>query len=210
MVVEGGSIPHGDAYAPLMSLPLIFGTDAASIPADVPYLSADPDLVGSWAEALDLPDDLCIGIAWQGNPGYSRDHIRSFRLERFEPVARRPGVRLYSLQKGHGTDQIAEVADRFVVTDLGARIEDLMDTAAVMKNLDLVIASDTSLAHLAGAIGVPVWVALAAEADWRWLTDRDDSPWYPTMRLFRQRRLGDWDEVFARIAAALDEPDPGP
>jgi Tfp pilus assembly protein PilF len=210
VVLEGGSIPDGDVYAPLMSLPGLFDTDAASIPGDVPYLSADPELVRSWAEALDLPDDLCIGIAWQGNPSYSRDHIRSFRLERFAPVARRPGVRLYSLQKGHGSEQIAEVASCFPVVDLGGRIEDLMDTAAIMRNLDLVIASDTSLVHLAGALGVPVWVALPTEPDWRWLSAREDSPWYPTMRLFRQRRLGDWDEVFAQIAAALDEPDQGP
>ncbi len=210
VVVEGGPIPDGDAYAPLMSLPAIFGTDAASIPADVPYLSADPERVRSWAQMLDLPDEFCIGIAWQGNPTYSRDHIRSFRLDRIAPIARRPGVRLCSLQKGYGSEQIAEVADRFPVMDVGSRFEDLMDTAAVMRNLDLVIASDTSLAHLAGALGVPVWVALPLEADWRWLSGRDDSPWYPTMRLFRQRLRGDWDEVFARIAAALDEPDHGP
>jgi Flp pilus assembly protein TadD len=210
VVIEGGPIPNGDAYAPLMSLPGIFGTDAASIPSGVPYLSADPQLVRSWAEALALPDELCIGIAWQGNPSYSRDHIRSFRLERFAPVACRPGVRLYSLQKGHGSEQIAEFAERFPLTDLGGRIEDLMDSAAVMMNLDLMIVSDTSLAHLAGALGVPSWVALPLEADWRWLSGRDDSPWYPTMRLFRQHRHGDWDEVFARIAAALDEPDQSP
>jgi Flp pilus assembly protein TadD len=209
VVVEGSPIPDCDVHAPLMSLPGIFGTDAANVPGSVPYLSADPELVDAWAEELALPEDLCIGIAWQGNPGYSRDHLRSFRLERVEPVARRPGVRLYSLQKGSGSEQIAEVAGRFPVVDLGNRFEDLMDSAAVMSNLDLMIVSDTSLAHLAGALGVPVWVALPIEPDWRWMTGREDSPWYPTMRLFRQRRRGDWDEVFGRIAAALDEPDQG-
>ncbi len=213
VVVEGGPVPDADGYAPLMSLPGIVGTDAASIPADVPYLSADPGLVRTWGEALDLPEgELGIGIAWQGNPGYGRDRERSFRLERFEPIARSPRVRLYSLQKGYGSEQIAELGGRFPVVDLSGRIDDLMDTAAVMSNLDLVIVSDTSLAHLAGALGVPVWVALPFDPDWRWLSGREDSPWYPTMRLFRQRRRGDWDDVFARIVAALrsyDGPEPG-
>jgi Tfp pilus assembly protein PilF len=206
VVVEGGPMPDCDVYAPLMSLPGIFGTEASSIPAEVPYLSVDPDLVNTWADELALSDDLCIGIAWRGNPGHARDHARSFPLERFETVARRPGVRLFSLQKGDGSEQIAEVADRFPITDLGGRLDDLMDTAAVLTNLDLAIVPDTSLAHLAGALGVPVWVALMQEADWRWMSDRNDSPWYPTMRLFRQRRRGDWEDVFDRIAAALDEP----
>jgi Flp pilus assembly protein TadD len=208
VVVEGAPIPDCDVYAPLMSLPGIFGTDASSLPANVPYLSADPDLIETWAEGLALSDDLCIGIAWQGNPGHARDHLRSFRLERFEPMSRRPGVRLYGLQKGQGSEQIAELAGRFTVVELGSRLDDLMDTAEVMMNLDLVISADTAVAHLAGALAVPIWVALPFEADWRWMPGRDDSPWYPTMRLFRQHRWGDWDDVFARIAAALDEPDP--
>jgi hypothetical protein len=191
-----------------MSLPGIFGTDASNIPSDVPYLSTDPALVDAWAEDPALSDGLRIGITWQGNPVYVRDHLRSFRLERLEPVARRPGVRLYSLQKGYGSEQLAELTGRFPVTDLGGRLNDLLDTAAVMTNLDLVIASDTSLAHLAGALAVPVWVALPVEADWRWSVGREDSPWYPTMRLFRQNRWGDWDDVFARIAAALDDGEP--
>jgi Flp pilus assembly protein TadD len=207
VVVEGTPIPDCDVHAPLMSLPAIFGTDAASIPADVPYLSADPDLVRTWAERLNLTDELCIGIAWQGNPEYGRDRDRSFRLERFEPIAKTPGVRLYSVQKGYGSEQIIESAGSFPVVDLGGRLDDLMNTAAVMTNLDLVIVSDTSLAHLAGAIGAPAWVALPFEADWRWLSGREDSPWYPTMQLFRQHRRGAWDDVFARIAAALHEPD---
>jgi Flp pilus assembly protein TadD len=207
VVVEGAPIPDCDVHAPLMSLPGIFGTGASSLPADVPYLSADPDSIAARAADLALSDDLRIGIAWQGNPGHIRDRARSFRLERFEPVARQPGVQLHSLQKGHGSEQIAELAGRFPVVDLGERLDDLMDTAAAMMNLDLVISADTALAHLAGALGVPVWVALPFEADWRWMSGRDDSPWYPTMRLFRQHRWGDWDDVFARITGALDEPD---
>src|SRR4029077_20884173 len=110
---------------------------------------------------------------------------------------------LFSLQKGPGAEQLREVESRFGATDLGSRLTDLMDTAAVVRNLDLVITSDTSLAHLAGALGVPVWVALSFAPDWRWLVDRPDSPWYPTMRLFRQKTRGDWDEVFERIASEL-------
>src|SRR5262245_59435557 len=169
VVVEGAPIPDCDAYAPLMSLAGIFGTGASSIPADVPYLSADPDSIDAWAEELALSDDLRIGVAWQGNPGHSRDVVRSFRLEQFESVARRPGVRLYGLQKGRGSEQIAELAGRFPVIDLGGRLDDLMDTAAVMTNLGLVISADTAVAHLAGALGVPVWAALPFEADWRWM-----------------------------------------
>jgi hypothetical protein len=110
-----------------------------------------------------------------------------------------------SLQKGAGTEQLAEVRDLFAVTELGSRLQDFVDTAAVMKNLDLVITSDSAPAHLAGALGVPVWVALSFVPDWRWLLDRSDSPWYPTMRLFRQREPGDWPGVFEEIAKALDE-----
>jgi hypothetical protein len=119
------------------------------------------------------------------------------------------GVRLFSLQKGPGAEQIGKVADRFAIMDLGRTLDEatgaFMDTAAIMKNLDLVVTSDTSIAHLAGALGVPVWVALPSTPNWRWLLQREDSPWYPTMRLFRQTARGDWDGVFARMAAALQE-----
>ena len=120
-----------------------------------------------------------------------------------------PGAQLFSLQKGPGTEQLRDLADRFPVIDLGSRLDDqtgpFLDTAAVMANLGLVITSDTSIAHLAGALGVQVWVALSIAPDWRWLLQRDDSPWYPTMRLFRQTAFGDWDGVFQRLAAALEE-----
>lgn len=206
VVVVGTPLPAFDVYAPLMSLPGLFGTDATSIPALVPYLSADPALVRFWAAALPATDELCIGVAWQGNPTHARDRFRSFPLDRLAPIAARPEVKLYSLQKGHGREQLAALAGRFPVVDLADSLGDMMDTAAVVSSLDLVIVADTSVAHLAGALGVPVWVALPMAADWRWLPGRDDSPWYPTMRLFHQRRWGDWDDVFTRMAAALDEP----
>ena len=145
------------------------------------------------------------GIAWQGNPKFRLDRIRSLPLAQFAPLARVPGVHLLGLQKGAGREQLAPPERRFPVTDLGGQLDDFVDTAAVMKNLDLVITSDTSIAHLAGALGVPVWVALHEFSDWRWLQDRDDCPWYPTMRLFRQTRLGQWKDVFHRIGDALQE-----
>jgi hypothetical protein len=198
-----------ELYALLMSLPRILGTSLESIPADVPYLEADPELTVHWqSELATFSREFRIGIAWQGNPDHRGDRHRSFRLAQFAPVARLEGVRLFSLQKGPGAEQIREVGDRFPVTDLGSRLDEttgaFMDTAAVMKNLDLVISADTAIAHLAGALGVPIWVALSSAPDWRWLLGREDSPWYPTMRLFRQASPGDWDGVFARIAAAVE------
>jgi Tfp pilus assembly protein PilF len=205
VVSEGEDLPPFDDYAPLMSLPGILGTTVARIPAEVPYLAADAALVAQWRSELAALDGFRIGIAWQGNPQYQTDRRRSFRLALFERVACVPNVRLFSLQKGFGREQLDEVESRFAVTDLDNRLDDFMDTAAVMMNLDLVIAPDTSLAHLAGALGVPVWVALPFVSDWRWMTDRDDSPWYPTMRLFRQKRWGDWEGVFERIAGELEK-----
>jgi ADP-heptose:LPS heptosyltransferase len=174
------------------------------VPADVPYLAADASCEARWRQELAPMRGITIGIAWQGNPQHRRDRHRSFRLAQFEPLARLSGVRLFGLQKGPGTEQLGEVVDRFVVTDLSQDLNDFMDTAAVANTLDLVITPDTSLAHLAGALGVPVWVALPYDSDWRWLREREDSPWYRTMRLFRQRSWGDWDEVFERIARELE------
>jgi len=192
-------------HAALMSLPRIFGTALDTIPSDVPYLAADPALATQWRDELARFDGFKIGIAWQGNPDHKKDRHRSFRLARFELLAGVPGIKLFSLQKGLGTEQLEELSGRFPVTDLGGRLDDFMDTAALVQNLDLVITPDTSLAHLAGALGVPVWVPIPFAPDWRWLLDREDTPWYPSMRLFRQRRWGDWDDVFSRMAQELSE-----
>ena len=145
-----------------------------------------------------------IGIAWQGNPAHRTDRWRSFPLAQFAPLAELPGVRLISLQTDHGLDQLAPLAGRLPITELtGRRVRDFTETAAIMTHLDLVITPDTAVAHLAGGLGVPVWVALCSVGEWRWLDGRDDSPWYPTMRLFRQTTLGDWDGVFRRMTSAL-------
>ncbi len=196
-----------DYYVPMMSLPAIFGTTLETIPADVPYVAADSARIEHWRQELSKQAGFKVGIAWQGNPAYQADAERSVPLGQFAPLADCPGVRLFSLQKEHGCDQLAPLAERLRVVDLGAVLDEqdqaFVDTAAAMKALDLIVTSDSAVAHLAGALGVAVWVALPRIPDWRWLLDRQDSPWYPTMRLFRQTRAGDWGEVFARIAAEL-------
>jgi hypothetical protein len=203
-------------HAPLLSLPRLFGTTLATIPADVPYLFAKPELIEHWRRELAGVAEFQVGLAWQGDPRHTEDKARSIPLAQFEPLAQIPGVRFYSLQKGPGTEQLAAAGERLRIIDLGPRLDEqtgaFLDTAAVMKNLDLVITCDSGVAHLAGALGVPVWVALAFTGDWRWLLERTDSPWYPTMRLFRQPRPGDWPAVFAQLAAALREraTPPGP
>ncbi len=207
----GEALPPFDVHAPLMSLPRILETTLESVPGEVPYLFADAELAERWANRLASLGTIRVGIAWQGNPKkWNRnlrcaDERRSIPLRYFEPLAQVPGVRLFSLQKGDGSEQMQEIAGRFPIVDLGSAVDDFSATAAVVKKLDLVISSCTAPAHLAGALGVPVWVALGFSACWRWLHDRDDSPWYPTMRLFRQKSPGDWTGVFERLADALQE-----
>ena len=203
LVGQGDRLPAFDVYAPLLSLPLILQTSLATIPASIPYLFPKAAIVERWRKTLVEIDGFKVGITWQGNPAFHGDRCRSIPLRWFAPLAQVPGVRLLSLQKGAGAEQLAELGDLFEVTKLGSRLHDFADTAAVMKNLDLVITSDTGPAHLAGALGIPVWVALAFVPDWRWLLDRGDSPWYPTMRLFRQRERGNWHAVVEEIKNAL-------
>ncbi|HEX3726273.1 MAG TPA: tetratricopeptide repeat protein, partial [Pirellulales bacterium] len=194
-----------EVQAALMSLPRIFRTELDSIPAGIPYLFADQQLTEHWRGVLSPRGGLRVGIAWQGNPDYKGDRYRSIPLACFAPLATVCGVRLISLQKGHGQEQLA--AATFEIEDLGSQLDNeghaFFDTAAVMQNLDLVITSDTAIAHLAGALGARVWLALPRVPDWRWHMDRDDSPWYPTMRLFRQSRWGDWTDVFEAIRNEL-------
>jgi tetratricopeptide (TPR) repeat protein len=207
LLAQGDALPEYDVHVPLISLPKLLGTTLESVPADVPYLEAEPQLVEAWRHRLAFYPGFKVGIAWQGNPEFRFDHLRSIPLAQFAPLARVPGVHLLSLQKGAGRDQLPVLPARFPVTDLGGQLDEttgaFLDTAAVMMNLDLVITSDTAVAHLAGALGVPVWVALHHVPDWRWLLDREDCPWYPTMRLFRQTRPGQWEDVFEHIAEAL-------
>ena len=208
VVARGAALPPFDLHCPLLSLPLAFRTGSTPVPAAVPYLVAEYDRVAAWQRRL--PEGgFRIGIAWQGNPEHAEDRDRSAPLRCFEPLARVPGVRLISLQKNHGLDQMASLPEGMEVATLGDDFDSgpdaFVDTAAVMASLDLVICSDTSIAHLAGALGRPVWVALSAVPEWRWMMQRGDSPWYPTMRLFRQKEHGGWPAVFAAMAAQLAE-----
>jgi hypothetical protein len=207
VVAEGDALPEFDLYAPLLSLPAILGTTPSNVPADVPYLWPAPRLVEHWQNELSALNGFKIGVAWQGNPTYAGDAQRSIPLKLFKSLADIEGVNLISLQRGAGVEQLQKLAGAFPILDLGERLDveagAFMDTAALMKSLDLVISSDTALPHLAGALGLPVWVALPLVPDWRWMLQRDDSPWYPTMRLFRQSSYGQWHEVFKRMAEEL-------
>jgi tetratricopeptide (TPR) repeat protein len=208
IVVQGEEPPPFDTYIPLASLPsYLLPRSLEALPANVPYLSAAPALVDQWRDELASLPGFKIGIGWQGSRQNATDRRRSLPLVLFEALAQVPGVTLVSLQSGQGTEQIAALADRFRVIDFGARLDaeagPFMDTAAIMQHLDLVVTCDSAVAHLAGALGVPVWIALMLTPDWRWLLERDDSPWYPSARLFRQTKVGDWPDVFERMAAVL-------
>jgi hypothetical protein len=178
-----------------------------TIPAKIPYLFADPVLEDHWRERLASVPRFRIGISWRGRP---TTRHRDIPLECFRFLTELPGVSVISLQKGEARAELSAVGGSGIsIVDLGDDVDTahgaFMDTAAIMKNLDLVISSDTAIPHLAGALGVPVWLALPYVPDWRWLLDRSDSPWYPTMRLFRQKSPGDWPAVFQEIQSALPQ-----
>jgi tetratricopeptide (TPR) repeat protein len=209
LVAAEEPLPAHDFYISMLSLPRIFATTLDTVPAEIPYLDADRDLAARWQRDLGATRGYRVGIVWQGNTRHHNDRCRSVPLEEFRPLGRVPNVQLFSLQKCPGSEQIGTLSEPLTIVDLGPRLDEdsgpFMDTAAIMKSLDLVIAVDTAAAHLAGALGVPVWVPLSATSDWRWLLDRDDSPWYPTMRLFRQSEIGRWDDVFDRMTVELRE-----
>ncbi|MGH6796814.1 MAG: hypothetical protein ACREDI_00310, partial [Roseiarcus sp.] len=195
-----------DAQIAISSLAYAFGTRLETIPAAVPYLAAEPALRDMWVRRIGA-EGFKIGVVWQGNPDPEADRARSVPLAALAPLAEIAGVRLISLQKGAGVEQLANLPPSMRVETLGANFDGgadaFVDTAAAMACLDLVVACDTSIAHLAGALALPVWVALKSDAEWRWLTGRADSPWYPTMRLFRQSRRGVWRDVFEAMAREL-------
>jgi hypothetical protein len=205
-----GAWPEFDLHCPLMSLPMAFATTEQTIPRQVPYLAVDPDAIASWQTILPAPagaQGLRIGLVWAGASRPQQPHAaaidrrRSMALAQMAPLGGVPGNVFVSLQLGPAAAQI-ETAP-FPLLDVAARLTDFAETAALVEALDLIIAVDTAVAHLAGALGKPVWLLSRHDACWRWGRDRDDSPWYPTMRLFRQTTPGDWAGVMERVAASL-------
>ena len=206
-----GKEPDCHVQAPLMSLPAIFGTTLDTIPSRVPYLKANPAQVDYWRAILSraIGTDagarpFLIGVAWQGRPDMDGDHWRSFSLSQLAPLAQLPGVRLVSLQVDRGFEQVTGIRSRIPIIELpGLREGDFSDSAAVISLLDLVISPCTAVAHLAGGLGARTWVALSYVGDWRWLSHRKDSPWYPTVKLFRQAKIGDWESLFREMKREL-------
>lgn len=193
-------MPGADVQYPLLSLPNLFQTRLETIPAKVPYLSADPGLVEEFRERID-PHSFNVGLNWAGKA--VPDRRRSFPLSALAPLAEIEGVRFHSLQKGAQATEAFRPPFGMELSNLLAEFEDFVHTAALMANMDLIITCDTSVAHLAGAMGLRTWILLPFAADWRWLRNRSDSPWYPTARLFRQPKTGDWTGVVAEVAEAL-------
>lgn len=205
----GSILPPFDYQIPMLNLPLAFKTTLETIPAHIPYLYAQQELVDTWRTTLASDKTFKIGICWRGDAAHG-DH-KFMPISYFARLADIPGITVYSLQKNEPTSDLKPAQQAH-----GTRIQQFegdfdgtngrfMDTAAVMKNLDLIITVDTSIAHLAGGLGVPTWLVLPFPAEWRWLEERTDSPWYPTMRLFRQKKYGEWQDVYDQLAAALQE-----
>ena len=213
LILKGEKLPPADYKVRLMSLPCCYKTTIKTIPLSIPYLFANEKLEKLWKKKLSYDKNFKIGLSWQGevrrdNPFVCRN--TTMRIIPYDTLSRlgkdnQQKISFYNLQKGIEIPQ----DDQFIVRDFGPDFDkshgSFMDTAAIMKNLDLVITADTSIAHLAGGLGVPVWVLLPYEAEWRWMIDRDDSPWYPTMKLFRQKERGNWEEVLERVKKELEK-----
>jgi hypothetical protein len=198
-----------DFQCALLSLPYRMGTDLSNIPSSIPYLCANPNRSAVWLDKIG-PEGFKIGICWQSKPV---GPLRSFPLRQLHALSQVPGVRLISLQKNYGLEQLATLPADMKIETLGDNFDvgsdAFIDTAAVMECLDLIITSDTSIAHLAGALGRPTWVALKCVPEWRWMLDRSDNPWYRTLRLFRQKTPNDWSVVFQQMTAELNKLVPG-
>jgi tetratricopeptide (TPR) repeat protein len=200
--IEG--LPECDYQSPLLSLPNVFETGLDTIPAEIPYLRADPEAERKWTERLAFLPHPRVGLIWGGRPGHAQDALRSVALAQLAPLGQIPGVTFLSLQKGEAASQLAEPPPGMTIHDFTAELPNFADTAAFLAAVDLVVTVDTAMAHLSGALGKPVWMLNRCLPDWRWLLERDDSPWYPTLRQFRQPRHGDWDSAVAALAAALE------
>ena len=204
VIARGEASPPFDVHCPLGSLPLALHTEPATVPAQIPYLSADEARLAKWSARLDALPRPRVAIAWAGNPGHDNDRNRSIAFARLAPLFAVPAS-FISIQRDVRSEDAAPLAAETGVTHIGAELEDFSDTAAVLALCDLVIAVDTAAAHLAGAMGRPVWVLVPFAPDWRWTREGETTPWYPTARLFRQTTLGDWDGVIARVAEELKQ-----
>jgi Flp pilus assembly protein TadD len=204
VIAKGEPLPPFDFHCPLLSLPFAVNTRLETIPAALPYVHAAPDRRAIWAQRLGAPRGLRVGIVWRGNPRHTNDANRSMPLATFRGLLAAPGCEFVSLQIKPTEAESAILSAQPSVVDPTEQVADFGDTAAIIAELDVVLAVDTSVAHLAGAMGKPVWLLLPFAPDWRWMLDRPDSPWYPNMRLFRQSAVGDWSAVTAEVATALE------
>jgi ADP-heptose:LPS heptosyltransferase len=204
VIARGQPLPAFDLHCPLLSLPLAFGTRLDTIPSATAYLRAPKERAEQWQARLAAKRRPLVGLVWSGRPGHERDRERSIPLHRLLPLLQ-SGATIVSLQKEVRPDDAAMLAEHPDILQVADELNDFSDTAALVSQLDLVISVDTSVAHLAGALGKPTWILLPEVPDFRWLLGRDDTPWYPTVRLFRQDASRDWDGVIARVAAALQE-----
>jgi tetratricopeptide (TPR) repeat protein len=201
VVAHGDDLPEFDLHCPLLSLPRVLGTTLTNIPGNAPYLAADPLRVARWRRRLADIEGLRVGLVWAGNPAMGADRHRSIPFDRFGELLTVPGVVFVSLQKGPASKQASTLG--VPLLDWTDELEEFADTAALIEMLDLVISVDTAVVHLAGALGKPIWLLNRFNACWRWLQSGEDSAWYPTLRQFRQTRLGDWDDVFRNVRAAM-------
>jgi hypothetical protein len=200
---RGEPLPAYDLYCPLGSLPLATKTEPSTIPADIPYLRADDARIAKWRPAIEALSGKRVALAWAGHARHPNDRNRSLELRLLEPLFALEGVSFISVQRETRADDAALLARNRNVTHLGAELDDMADTAAIAALMDITIAVDTSVAHLAAAMGRETWVLLPFSPDWRWTLAGDHSPWYPNVRLFRQRAPGDWPGVIAAVYDAL-------
>ncbi|MEQ1935217.1 MAG: hypothetical protein ABL962_15255, partial [Fimbriimonadaceae bacterium] len=202
VIPKGDALPHFDYHCPLLSLPLAFKTDLETIPADIPYVFSDTTHAAMWRDKLGKKTRLRVGLVWSGSPAQANDHNRSIALAQLLPLLHE-GVEWISLQQDVRASDAGLLSQRTDIRQFGDQLKDFADTAALVESMDIVVTVCTSVAHLAGAMGKPTWVLLCFNADWRWLLDRADSPWYPTARLFRQPAIGDWTTVISSVSKEL-------
>ena len=203
VLCPGDELPSFDFYVHLMSLPRVFRTDLATIPADIPYVRVEPELVARWAPRFAAGNALKVGIVWSGANTSAAARLRSMDLQALSPLRHVLGAQFFALQKGVTDAEIQAVVPGWSLVNLGPELENFSDRGAIV-HLDLIICVDTATGHLAGALGKPVWLMLHQPPDWRWQEVGETSPWYPATRLFRQRERGNWDEVVGRVKVALE------